>query len=161
MLPSWAHCPVAAALLAASCLIWASVFLHTEAPFANWAHFQGRATALPSLMPRHSGTLSTGYTVPCSDHAPLSPWFLRPSQLALLCVDQCVSTLVSLLGRLAGSQCRKIVPADTGDACEPANSCMLFACRLGGIFCPNSCNCTSVRWVRAKRALLTPSRRST
>ena len=97
----------------------------------------------------HSGTLSTGYTAPCSvapgpcglearsAHGP-SFFALRPSQLALLCVDQCVSTLVSLLGRLAGSQCREIVPADTGDACEPANSCMLFACRLGGIFCPNS-----------------------
>ena len=57
-----------------------------------------------------------------------------PCSCPTCCVNQCVSTPVSLLGCFAGSSRRKVVPAATGDACEPANSCMLFACRLGGIF---------------------------
>ena len=85
-----------------------------------------------------SGTLRGGHH--SSDHflspaQPMVPSLMTcgPCSWPTCGVDQCVSAPVSLLG-CPGSQCREFVPAATGDACEPANSCMPFACRLGGVF---------------------------
>ena len=113
--------------------------------FGSRAHPQGGAAAPPWRMSQHSDTPPTGHTAPCSvaggpccleprsAHGALSFLPCSPCSWPTCGVDRCVSILcrcwANPLARNAA-----VVPAATGDACEPANSCTPFACRLGGIF---------------------------
>ena len=140
--PSEAIRPAAAALLAFAGRAYLGMCaLHAEPLLGTQAHLQGGGTILPWLMSQLSYARTTTLlpAVLQVDLAGLSPaqpmvppsYRVWPLQLPhLMCLPMCEHSCVA-----AGLLCWLVLPQGCpGDACEPANSCMRFASRLGGSF---------------------------